>query len=319
MFPLLCGNAFAWCAYSVAKRDPYVFGGNIFNFLLGLFYCTSVIGLSECSRTRARLEGLLILILFAEGVFSFLAAVSAPGSAASDESTAVALLGTQGLVMVMTLFASPLSTVVSVVRTQNSASISRPFCAVQMANCATWLAYGLLVRDNFVAAPNAFGLITAILQGLLIILFPQHCDAPEPLLECDDDAPSARSRDRGSSAQEWEHCTPHTPPRQTYRHSLTWDGSGVEDFACFVQGGARVEVAEGTAGGLATGNCALSNGTRPLSPSPRRAPSQPQTSLRPGMARVSKLQTDGRSGRRELTWSEAHEVFGGDGGQREHG
>jgi uncharacterized protein with PQ loop repeat len=321
VFPFLCGNAFAWCAYSVAKRDPYVFGGNIFNAVLGLFYCTSVIGLLECSRTRARLEGLLILLLFAEGVFSFVAAVIAPGSAASNDSstTLVELLGMQGLVLVMTLFASPLSTVASVVSARNSASISRPFCAVQTANCATWLVYGLLVGDNFVAAPNAFGLITAILQGLLIILFPQRCDAPEPLLECDDDDPSGKPGDRGSSAQEWEPSSPHTPrpthPRShTYSSKHSWDRASVKDFSCFVRGGARAEVAEGTAGGLVTDGRALANGARPLSPSPGRMPLQPSDSLRPGMAPVPRIETDGRASRRVLTWSEAHNVFGSDSG-----
>ena len=38
---------------------------------------------------------------------------------------------------------------------------------VQMANCTVWLLYGMLVADYIIAAPNNFGLVTAILQVLM--------------------------------------------------------------------------------------------------------------------------------------------------------
>lgn len=178
--------------------------------MLGLFYCTSVIGIAECSRTRFRLECLLICLLLAEGIFAFVVAMVAVEAVDDKTNTASSALGLMGLVMVMFLFASPLSTLASVARTKNSASISRPFCVVQFANCAVWLAYGIMVGDDFIAAPNGFGLGTAVLQGVLIALFPRRSEALDPLLG---DSGGKTWDDSGSGlVSTTQRPTPHTPP-----------------------------------------------------------------------------------------------------------
>ena len=56
VFPFLCGNGSAWCLYSACKKDPYMFGGNVFGALVGLFYCTSAMSLVKCPAVRCHVS-----------------------------------------------------------------------------------------------------------------------------------------------------------------------------------------------------------------------------------------------------------------------
>jgi len=163
VFPFLCVNCVSWCMYSVAKKDVYMFGGNVFVALMGLFYTTSSLGLMNCPQERLKLEGLLLLLLLIVAFVGFGAGMLQSGTQ---------ILGTMSLTLVLCLFASPLSTLVSVVRSKDSSSISRPFCVVQSLNCVVWLMYGFLTADAYITVPNVFGLLTAFLQAVVIMMFP---------------------------------------------------------------------------------------------------------------------------------------------------
>ena len=70
------------------------------------------------------------------------------------------------------MFASPLSTVSEVIRTQSAASIYAPLTFAQVANCGTWTMYGLGIGDSWVWGPNTAGLLLGIAQLGLKIVFP---------------------------------------------------------------------------------------------------------------------------------------------------
>ena len=148
-----------------------MFFGNIFSALVGLFLCFSVAGLTPEPQKRLQLECLLLTVVGVLALLGFVAAVWA----------GTQLLGMMALLMVFFLFASPLSTLAMVIRTKNSASISRPFCVVQMCNCGVWLLYALLTFDWFLGIPNAFGIATALMQAGVIITFSGTVDANELL------------------------------------------------------------------------------------------------------------------------------------------
>ena len=148
-----------------------MFYGNVFSGLVGLFLCFSVAGLTPEPQKRLQLECLLLTVVCVLALLGFVAAVWA----------GTQLLGMMALLMVFFLFASPLSTLAMVIRTKNSASISRPFCIVQMCNCGVWLLYALLTFDWFLGIPNAFGIATALMQAGVIITFSGTVDANELL------------------------------------------------------------------------------------------------------------------------------------------
>jgi uncharacterized protein with PQ loop repeat len=165
VFIFLTANCTSWCMYSASRQDPYMFAGNILGVIIGLLSSITCISLVKCQKERLHIEGLLYSLLFLLGIIGFAAGVK-------ESNSRQQMLGSLSLTLVLFLYASPFSTVITVVRTKNSISISRPFCVAQMANCVVWSIYGWLRGDMFTAAPNAFGLAAALLQAFAILLFP---------------------------------------------------------------------------------------------------------------------------------------------------
>ena len=77
-------------------------------------------------------------------------------------------------------YATPLSTVFEVVRSRNSASLSLPLCAMNVANGGLWLVYGIAIRDLFIAVPNGIGALLGCLLLALICAFPRKSAKRSP-------------------------------------------------------------------------------------------------------------------------------------------
>jgi solute carrier family 50 protein (sugar transporter) len=68
--------------------------------------------------------------------------------------------------------AAPLSSILVVVRHQNSSSIHGPTMMASIANCSLWSTYGLLaIHDPFIYLPNIIGLVISIVQLLLFLCY----------------------------------------------------------------------------------------------------------------------------------------------------
>lgn len=83
------------------------------------------------------------------------------------------VLGVYATIICIVLFASPLSTIASVLRTRNAASILAPLTASQCLNCLMWTIYGVFAaKDPFVWGPNGTGLVLGLIQLALKLGFP---------------------------------------------------------------------------------------------------------------------------------------------------
>lgn len=87
-------------------------------------------------------------------------------------------------------YGGPLSTIFTVVRTQNSASIHYPTMAMTISNTAFWLAYGFARMDPFIILPNGAGFVLGLIMLALCIVFPRkphpHQDGMEPVSNGED-------------------------------------------------------------------------------------------------------------------------------------
>lgn len=69
-------------------------------------------------------------------------------------------------------YGAPLSTIATVVRTRDSATIHVRTMIMTLANTAFWLVYGLARRDPYISIPNGAGFALGFIQALLSVLFP---------------------------------------------------------------------------------------------------------------------------------------------------
>lgn len=109
-------------------------------------------------------------------------------------------------VMLVFFFLSPLSTLLTVVRRRDSASLVLPLCVMNILNGALWSTYGLVRGDPFIWAPNVFGAVLGVLQTTLRLSFPQR--APDdPTTLCVPPNPAAAYSSRAVLATAAPHVT----------------------------------------------------------------------------------------------------------------
>lgn len=71
-------------------------------------------------------------------------------------------------------YVSPLSSIVTILRTKNSASIHFWTMFMMTANALFWCIYGLAIQDYYILLPNGLGLLFGIIQIMLYMCFPHH-------------------------------------------------------------------------------------------------------------------------------------------------
>jgi len=111
-----------------------------------------------------RIERLLVVLAGVWGVISV-------SSSFLDQTTRVNLVSYAALVTCMCMFGAPLSTVRQIIATRNAASINRGFLGMQFINCTMWVVYGFVINDLVLTICNLSGLILAISQAGLILLY----------------------------------------------------------------------------------------------------------------------------------------------------
>jgi solute carrier family 50 protein (sugar transporter) len=75
--------------------------------------------------------------------------------------------------ILLLFYASPLSTVVEVVRSRSSDSLHLPLSVMNIVNGSLWLVYGLAITDYFIAVPNGVGALLGVVYCALICAFPR--------------------------------------------------------------------------------------------------------------------------------------------------
>ena len=73
-------------------------------------------------------------------------------------------------------YAAPLSTIMTVVRTKNSASIHFWTMIMNTSNAFFWSVYSLAIQDYYILIPNGLGFIFGVTQMILYVCFRQKED-----------------------------------------------------------------------------------------------------------------------------------------------
>jgi solute carrier family 50 protein (sugar transporter) len=107
-------------------------------------------------------------------VLIWLATISLIGFADFSQSTKEFIVGCVVNVNLVFFYGAPLSTILTVLRTRNSASIHLLTLATNTANGLFWGAYGLAVLDPFVYLSNGIGAALGVVQIVLVLTFPRN-------------------------------------------------------------------------------------------------------------------------------------------------
>lgn len=84
---------------------------------------------------------------------------------------AVDSLGKAGSTINIVMFASPLSTMPTVIQTRSTSSMALSFAIGTTASCMLWFSLGCVLSDPYIWGPNAIGLVCAACQLSLFAIF----------------------------------------------------------------------------------------------------------------------------------------------------
>jgi solute carrier family 50 protein (sugar transporter) len=189
----MAASGFIWTVYGILKQEPKLWSCCSVGVALAAYYLYTFIPYApkQSSTTlpgtvSQHLQFLSIIVL----VTIYLVTWYSGTTTKADE-----ILGVLGLVLSISLFASPLSVVQHVVQTKCAKSIPLPFTLATLVNCGLWTLTGLYEMDDpNVYIPNILGFTCAIVQASLKVLYG---DGDHHLL----DNNSHRNSGHGSSVQ----------------------------------------------------------------------------------------------------------------------
>jgi len=138
VFPLLFGNNVGWVIYASLNHNPYMFAACFPNVMLGMFYILTGYLLSPSGAARRRIEVVTLTMLGMWGALGF-AVMQTPDAALRN-----AVIGDTGMATMLLLFASPLSTVATIIRVKSAASINLPFALLQVSSSSSLLSLQVL-------------------------------------------------------------------------------------------------------------------------------------------------------------------------------
>lgn len=156
-------NCFIWIAYGLLKDLQNVWMSNAVGWALGMFYCS--IFRNNCNAdTAVNLPGTMDMhyrtVVTIMTLNSMIIGLYGGNGAAE-------IIGKEGVIICIILFASPLSALRNVILTKSAASIPLPFTLACMANCVAWSVVGWTANDFNIYFPNLLGLSCTIAQLLL--------------------------------------------------------------------------------------------------------------------------------------------------------
>ncbi len=163
-FPLIVANTTSWIFYALISRDWWIVVPNIIGQMLGMLYF--LIAVPHLNEKQFQLyTGILLAGLFIPNLGASVASIAFGGA------TGKSVMGWVCVIMLVAFYSSPLSTMAKVIKTRDSSTIAVPLATASLLNGAFWVIYGLFIADAFIWGPNLAGVVTAIIQLALCVIY----------------------------------------------------------------------------------------------------------------------------------------------------
>lgn len=167
-FAITVANCVAWTMYGCMRRDWFVFWSNSTGLCLGIFYSISSLALLNLKKADVLRFNIMTALLVGSAVFWCLMAMVAcivyNDDPASREQ-GIRFIGTIGMAFGLAYYVSPLSTLLTILRTRDSSSLYLPMIVTSFFNALMWVIYGFVAKNDVALwLPNAAGCILCALQ-----------------------------------------------------------------------------------------------------------------------------------------------------------
>jgi solute carrier family 50 (sugar transporter) len=193
----MTGNTIGWLAYSFITLDLFVFFANAPGLLISIWLNTGAMKLQYYEELVRRSSSESSVEGDDDSISVQTAKIDCCQQLASHElkvlqivSVWVIIISTTSLIPVskeemkfivgisvnvnlIFFYAAPLSTIATVIRTNNSASIHFWTMAMNTANAFFWCVYSLAIQDYYILIPNGLGFLFGLLQVALYQCFPR--------------------------------------------------------------------------------------------------------------------------------------------------
>lgn len=177
MLPLLMlfVNCYMWCMYAYLVENFFplfaccVLGMVTFIVFMSIFY--------RYSNERPKLNKLIAAAIVFLAAWTAYVIVATAGLTNQSEDSITKILGYMCVAINIAVYASPLDTMKTVIKTKNSESLPISLCSMNLLNGSLWVVFGAVEGDYFVLTPNAIGSVLSAIQVGLYLMYRQRASA----------------------------------------------------------------------------------------------------------------------------------------------
>ncbi|PAV86742.1 hypothetical protein WR25_20948 [Diploscapter pachys] len=163
-----CQKGAFWLQYGFLKGDYVMITVNVVSVSLFMGYCIFFLVLASKKRTFSIHFGLVLISISAMLFWC-------------NISPNIDHLGFICMMFNIINFGAPLAGLGVVLRTKNTSSLPLPMCIANLLVSSQWFLYGNFIKDPYIMAPNGVGIMLAVLQLSLFIVYPMREQERSPL------------------------------------------------------------------------------------------------------------------------------------------
>ncbi|XP_005732159.1 sugar transporter SWEET1 [Pundamilia nyererei] len=162
-FLTTCLNNLGWMYYGILKRDQTIILVNIIGALLQILYIIMYFRYTKQRRlvSSQTLAAGIVLICGWLYFTMFL----------TDGDIRLSQLGLTCSVVTVSMYLSPLTDLVEIVRSGNVQCLSFPLTVATFFTSTSWVFYGLQLSDYYIVVPNTPGIFTSLIRFYLFWKF----------------------------------------------------------------------------------------------------------------------------------------------------
>ncbi|XP_029172033.1 LOW QUALITY PROTEIN: sugar transporter SWEET1 [Nylanderia fulva] len=152
-----------WLRYGVLIGDWFIVCVNIFGTVLQI--CYMLIYISYSVKGSTTVKQFIVAICFVLSIYFY-------SIYQEDKVLAAKYVGFLSCSLTVLFFASPLISLVHVIKVKSTDSLPFPVIVSSMIVSCQWFTYGCLLGDQFIQIPNFMGCVLSAFQLSLFLIYP---------------------------------------------------------------------------------------------------------------------------------------------------